>query len=187
MTHQNNFLYQQFVAVSGNPGGKVPVVDDVLSSHEQETYPTTTLDESSIEFKFQTDRNAYVDLRQTYIARKIKLVRGRGFDTYETTEKKKEHKENVFSLIQASMTLNLYRRSMEFLILLMWTKFHNPFFLMQKCTLTTTKSTTRTDFMLKKLTFLSFSKVHWKITRESCIVKGFTIKKIQRISSKVHF
>ena len=77
---------------------KVPVADDVLSSHEQEIYPTTFLDENSFEFEFQTDRNVYVDLRQTYLALKIKLVKGRGFDTYKTTEKKKEHKEvAVFS------------------------------------------------------------------------------------------
>ena len=45
------------MAVSGNLGGKVPVVDDVLSSHEQQIYPTTSLDENSIEFELQTDRN----------------------------------------------------------------------------------------------------------------------------------
>ena len=45
----SNFRYQPFVAVSGNLGGKVPVVDDVLSSHEQEIYPTTSLDENCIE------------------------------------------------------------------------------------------------------------------------------------------
>ena len=65
------------------------------TSHEQEIYPTTSLDENSIEFEFQTDRNVYVDLRQTYLALKIKLVKGRGFDTYKTTEKKKEHKEDA--------------------------------------------------------------------------------------------
>ena len=74
---------------------KVPVVDDVLSSHKHETYPTTSLDENSIEFEFQTDRNVYVDLRQTYLALKIKLVKGRGFDSYRTTEKKKEHKDDA--------------------------------------------------------------------------------------------
>ena len=62
----NNFRYQSFVAVSGNLGGKVPIVDDVLSSHEQEIYPTTSLDENCIEFEFQTDRNYYVDLRQVF-------------------------------------------------------------------------------------------------------------------------
>ena len=35
LTDLNHFRYQPFVAVFGNPGVKVPVVDDVLSSHEQ--------------------------------------------------------------------------------------------------------------------------------------------------------
>ena len=74
---------------------KVPVLDEVLSSHEQEIYPTTSLDENSIEFEFQTNRNVYVDLRQTYRALKIKLGEERGFDTYKTTNKKKEHKEDT--------------------------------------------------------------------------------------------
>ena len=39
-----------------------------------------------------------MDLRPTYLALKIKLVKGRGFDAYKTTEEKKEHKEQtVFS------------------------------------------------------------------------------------------
>ena len=75
------FRYQPFVAVSGNLGGKVPVVEDVLSSHEQEIYPTTSLVEDCIEFEFQTNRNYYVDLRKTYLALKLKLVRGRGYET----------------------------------------------------------------------------------------------------------
>ena len=91
----SNFRYQLFVAVSGNPGGKVPVVDVVLSSHEQQIYPTTSLDENCIEFEFQTDRNFYVDLRQTYLALKLKLVMGRGYETYNTKEVKKEHKEEA--------------------------------------------------------------------------------------------
>ena len=81
MTDLNTFRYQPFVTVSGNPGVKVPVADDVLSSHEPEIYPTTSLDENSLEFKFQTDCNVYVDLRQTYLALKIDLIKGRGFDT----------------------------------------------------------------------------------------------------------
>ena len=62
----NNFRYQSFVAVSGNLGGKVPIVDDVLSSPEQEIYPTTSLNENCIEFDIHTDRNYYVDLRQFF-------------------------------------------------------------------------------------------------------------------------
>ena len=83
------------MAVSGNPGGKVSVVDDVLSSHEHEIYPTTSLVENCIEFEFQTDRNYYVDLRQTYLAFKLKLVKGRGYETYKTKEVRKEHKEET--------------------------------------------------------------------------------------------
>ena len=85
----SNFRYQPFVTVSGNLGGKVPVVDDVLSSHEQENYPSTSLDENSKEFEFQMDRNYYIDLRQTYLALKLKLVRGRGYETYNNKEVRK--------------------------------------------------------------------------------------------------
>ena len=72
---------------------EVPIVDDVLSSHEQEICPTTSLDENCIEFEFQTDRNYYVDLRQSFLALKLKFVKGRGYDTYERKEMKKEHKD----------------------------------------------------------------------------------------------
>ena len=89
----DNFRYQPFVAVSGNLGGRVPIVVDVLSSHEQEIYPTTSLDENFIGFELQTDRNYYVDLRQSFLALKLKFVKGRGYDTYESKEKKKEHKD----------------------------------------------------------------------------------------------
>ena len=64
-------------------------------SHEEEIYPITSLDENCIEFEFQADRNYYVDLRQTYLALKLKLVRGRGYETYNTKEVKKEHKEHA--------------------------------------------------------------------------------------------
>ena len=89
----NNFRYQLFVAVSGNLGGQVPFVDDVLSSHEQEIYPNASLDENCIEFEFQTDRNYYVGLRPSFLALKLKFVQERGYDTYESKEKKKEHKD----------------------------------------------------------------------------------------------
>ena len=83
------------MALSGSLGGKVPIVDGVLSSHEQEIYPTNSLAENCIEFEFQTDRNSYVGLRQTYLALKLKLVRGRVYETYNTKEIKKERKEKA--------------------------------------------------------------------------------------------
>ena len=87
------FRYQTFVTVSGKLEGKVPVDDDVLSSHEQGIYPTTLFDQNCVEFEFQTDRNYYVNLRQTYLALKLKLVRGRGYETNNSKEVKKEHEE----------------------------------------------------------------------------------------------
>ena len=80
------------MAVSRNLAGKVPIVDDVLSSHEHEVYPNISLDDSCVEFEIQTDRKYYVDLRQSFLAFKLKFVKGRGYDTYESKEKKKEHK-----------------------------------------------------------------------------------------------
>ena len=91
----SNFRYQTLVAVSGNLGGKVPVVDDVLFSPKQEIYPITSLDENCIEFEFQTDRNYYVDLRQGYLAWKLKLLKCRRYETYKSKEVKKKHKEEV--------------------------------------------------------------------------------------------
>ena len=99
----NNFRYQFFVAVSGNLGVKVPIVDNVLSSHAQVTYPTASVDQNCIEFEFQRDRNYYVDLRQPFLALKLKFLKRRAHDTYESREKKKEHKgESVVSTTETT-------------------------------------------------------------------------------------
>ena len=58
-----------FLAVSGNLVGKIPVIDNVLASDEQEFCPNTLLDENYLEFEFQTVRN---------VALKLKLVNARG-------------------------------------------------------------------------------------------------------------
>ena len=81
------------MAVSGNLGGKVQVVDDVLSSHRQDIYPTTSLDKNCIELEFQTDWNYNVDLRQSFLTWKLKFVKGLGYDTYNSKEKKKENND----------------------------------------------------------------------------------------------
>ena len=88
-----------FVAVSGKIGGKVPIVDDVPSSHEQEIYPTNSLDENCIEFAFQADSNYYVDLRQSLSALKLKFVKRLGYHTYERRGKN-EHKEEFVVFIE---------------------------------------------------------------------------------------
>ena len=42
----NSFQFQASVAVFGILEGKVLVVNDVFSSHKQETYPSTSHDEN---------------------------------------------------------------------------------------------------------------------------------------------
>ena len=66
------------MAVSGNRGGKVPIVEDVFASYQEEKAPTTSLDENCIEIELQTGWNYYIDLRQTYLALKLKFVKSRG-------------------------------------------------------------------------------------------------------------
>ena len=39
------------------------------------------------------DRNYYIDLRQSFLALNLKFVKGRRYDTYESKEEKKEHKD----------------------------------------------------------------------------------------------
>ena len=106
----SNFRYQPFVAVFGNLGGKGPIVDDVLSSHEQKIYPTTSLDENCIEFDFQTDRNYYVDLRQSFLALKLKFVKGRSYDTYESKEKKRSTKMSLLFSLKQEQTIAMKKK-----------------------------------------------------------------------------
>ena len=91
----SNFWYQAFVAVSGKVGGKVLKVDVVLSSHEQEIYLTTPLNDKCIGFEFQTYRNYFVDLRQTHMALNLNCFKGRGYETYNTKEVENEYKEEA--------------------------------------------------------------------------------------------
>ena len=89
----SNFRYQPFVTVSRNLGGKVPIAEDVLLSHEQELYPTTSLDENCVEFEFQTDRNSYVDFMQNFL-----------IWNWNTKEFEKEHKEESKEAAEAAET-----------------------------------------------------------------------------------
>ena len=167
----SNFRYQPFVAVSGNLGGKVPLVDVVLSSHEQEIYPTTSLDENCIEFEFQTDRNYYVDLRQTYLALKLKSVRGRGYETYNTKEVRKEHKEEAKAeeekTAEEDDPVPLVTHVNNFL---------HSIFPMLKCTLTIKNYTTLMDCMRTNLTFPTISREPSLNTSEFCTARGTTMK-----------
>ena len=87
------FWYQPNVAVSGNLGGKVPVVDNVLSSKQQVMNLTASIDQNYLKFEFQTDRNHYVDSIQKYMASKLKLANVSGYKTCNTKNVKKTTKK----------------------------------------------------------------------------------------------
>ena len=162
-------------------------MDDVLSSHEQEINPTTSLDENSIEIGFPTDRNVYVGLRQTYLALKFKLVKGRGFDTYKTTEEKKEHEENTVFFETGDDDVDIIEEGKGGPHITHVNKILLSFF--------SNVDWYITNHQIYKLNGVHAHKSHisknFKKTLTDyegfCIVKGVTFKKIQRISSKVHF
>ena len=67
---------------------KIPVLESIESSHIQEVYPSTSLDESSIDFEFETDRSIYLDMRDIHLQIKVGLQKGRLFEDFM---KKEEH------------------------------------------------------------------------------------------------
>ena len=91
----SNFWYQILVAASGNFGGKMPVVNNVFSSHKQDFPPSTSHDENCKEFEIQTDRNYCVDLKQPYLALKLNFAKCHGYETLKTKEVKRQRKDKA--------------------------------------------------------------------------------------------
>ena len=69
---------------------KVSVLETIISSYTQEVFPSFSLDESSIEFEFETDRNLYLDMHYIHLSLKLQLFKRRLFDAFKT--EKAEHK-----------------------------------------------------------------------------------------------
>ena len=61
---------------------KNSVFETIESSHVQEVYRSASLDESSIEFGFETDRSIYLDMRDIHLQIKVGLQKGRLFDDF---------------------------------------------------------------------------------------------------------
>ena len=177
MTDLNIFRYQHFVAVSGNPGVKVPVVDDVLSSHEQEIYPTTSLDENSLEF----------DLRQSYLALKTKLFEGRGFDTYKTTKKKKEHKEDTVLTEPGDDYAEISEEDEGGPHISHVNNIPHSIFSNAELHINNHQIYNSNELFADKSEFSYNFKSTLSDYKGVLNLKGMNMKKIQRISSKVHF
>ena len=57
VNQSSHFRYGAFTNSSLEFFDKVLVLETIMSSYTQEVFPSTSLDESSIEFEFETDRN----------------------------------------------------------------------------------------------------------------------------------
>ena len=87
-TNDSNFRYGHFTNSCLEIFDKIPVLEPNGSSHVQEVHPSTSLDESSIEVEFETDRCIYLDIRDIHLQIKVGLQKGRLFDDFM---KKDEH------------------------------------------------------------------------------------------------
>ena len=56
--------------------GKVPILDPILWFIEQQIFPTNSLNESTIEFQLETDRNIFTDLRSTRLFIRGMVIKG---------------------------------------------------------------------------------------------------------------
>ena len=61
---------------------KIPVLETIISSYIQEVFPSTSLDESRIEFEFETNRNLYLNMRYTPHSLQLQLCKGRLFEAF---------------------------------------------------------------------------------------------------------
>ena len=100
-TQDSNFRYGHFTNSCLEIFDNVPVLEPIISSHIQEVYPTTSLDESSIEFEYETDRNVFIDMRDTHLLIKLKAHKNRFFDDYAEID---EHKDGGDGVLDETTT-----------------------------------------------------------------------------------
>ena len=74
-TNDSNFRYGHFTNSCLEIFDKIPGLEPIESSHVPEVYPSTSLDESSIEFEFETDRSIYLDMRDIHLQIKLDYKR----------------------------------------------------------------------------------------------------------------
>ena len=61
-----------------------------MSSYTQEVHACTSVDESSVQFEFEMDRNLYLDMLDTHLSLNLHFFKGRLFDAFKN--EKAEHK-----------------------------------------------------------------------------------------------
>ena len=55
---------------------RVHILETIENSNTQNIYPTSSLNEASLEFQFESDRNMMIDLQENFIFLKVKLSKG---------------------------------------------------------------------------------------------------------------
>ena len=83
VNQSSHFWYGAFTTTSLEIFHKVPVLETIISSYTQEVFPSTSLDESSIEFKIETDCNLYLDMRDTHLSLQLQLFKERLFEGFK--------------------------------------------------------------------------------------------------------
>ena len=79
-TNDSNFRYVHLTNSCLKIFDKIPDLEPIISSHIRDVYPSTSLDESSIEVEFETDRSNYLDMRDIHLQIKVGFQKGRLFD-----------------------------------------------------------------------------------------------------------
>ena len=55
---------------------RVPYLEPIECSNKQKIFPTNSLNESSLEFQFESDRNVLIELQNTFLLLKLTLSKG---------------------------------------------------------------------------------------------------------------
>ena len=94
--NQSHFRYGVFTNSSLDIFDKVPVLETIILSYTYEVFPSVSLDESSIEFEFETEPNVYLDMRDTHLSLKLQLFKERLFDPFrkEKAEQKAKSEDD---------------------------------------------------------------------------------------------
>ena len=90
VNRSSDFKYGAFTNSSLKIFDKVPVLETIISSYIQEVFPSTSLDESSIELEFEKDRNLFLNMHDTHLSLKLQLFKERLFEAFK--KEKAEHK-----------------------------------------------------------------------------------------------
>ena len=81
-------------------------METFISSYTQEVCPSTSLDKSSIEFRFETNRNLYLDMQDIHLSLQLQLFKGRLLEVLKKEKAEHKAKSEDYSNKEAQTYLN---------------------------------------------------------------------------------